>query len=66
MICDVSQVDDAAVQHWLAALAVERGPTSLLKLAIFEVLVLLAEYPDLHGYPASQQGKILPFSYFQF
>jgi hypothetical protein len=41
MICDVSQVDDAAAQHRLAALAVERGPTSLLELAVFEVLVPL-------------------------
>ena len=54
MICDVSQVDDAAVQRRLAALAVEHGPISLLELAIFEVLVPFAEYPDLHGYLASQ------------
>lgn len=45
-------VDETALQRRLAALATEMGPISVLELAIFEVIGLLGEYPELHGYYA--------------
>lgn len=43
-------VDEAALQRRLSALAAESGPISLLELAVFEAIGLLAEYPELNGY----------------
>ena len=51
-------VDEAALQRRLSAVAADTGPVSVLELAIFEVLGLLGEYPELNGYFAGGRAHV--------